>query len=205
LHEDDEAEEERKQKLKRTLEQEAMAKGWQEMPLLFDIMDNDNSGTIDRKELTTTMSGLIKDNGLNVSIGDCHAIMSEVDLNRDNQLDRREFGCFLSRFSLAADLSLAEVTYYLKKQNEELEAQRKRSALDIHSLEKGWADMPRLFALWDKDSDGTLSREEIALGINRWRSIHREECKITLAECLQLMDEVDVDGNRTLDQMEFGK
>ena len=204
IHEDKE-EEERKQKLRRTLEQEAMAKGWQEMPVLFDIMDSDNSGTIDRKELTKNISGLIKDNGLNLSIGDCHAIMSEIDLHRDNQLDRREFGCFLSRFSLAADLSLAEVTYYLKKQNEELEAQRKRSALEIHSLEKGWADMPRLFALWDKDSDGTLSREEIALGINRWRSIHREECKITLAECLQLMDEVDVDGNRTLDQMEFGK
>ena len=192
------------QRKRQTLDQEAMAKGWQEMPLLFDTMDTDNSGTIDRKELAASMTRLIKDNGLNFSVENCHAIMTEVDLNRDNQLDRREFGCFLSRFSLAADLSLAEVTYYLKEQNEGIE-KRKRSSVEVDSLEKGWADMPRLFALWDKDGDGKLNREEIAMGINRWRTLHRGECKVTLAECLQLMDEVDVDGNRTLDKMEFGK
>ena len=76
--------------------------------------------------------------------------------------------------------------------------------MDVHALEKGWADMPKLFALWDKDGDGHLDREEIAMGINRWRNTHRDECKISLAECLMLMDEVDVDGNRVLDKMEFG-
>ena len=186
--------------------EEAMAKGWQQMPLLFDIIDRDNSGTIDRAELAASMSKLIRDNGLKFTVQECQEIFMDVDLNRDNVLDRREFGCFLSRFSAQADISLDEVTYYLKKQSEEREqrSQQERSSMDVHALEKGWADMPKLFALWDKDGDGHLDREEIAMGINRWRNTHRDECKISLAECLMLMDEVDVDGNRVLDKMEFG-
>ena len=78
--------------------EEAMAKGWQQMPLLFDIMDRDNSGTIDRAELAASMSKLIRDNGLKFTVQECQEIFMDVDLNRDNVLDRREFGCFLSRF-----------------------------------------------------------------------------------------------------------
>jgi Ca2+-binding EF-hand superfamily protein len=191
---------------KRSLrKEEGMAKGWQQMPLLFDVMDRDNSGTIDRAELASSMARLIQDNGLKFSVQECHDIFSDVDLNRDNVLDRREFGCFLSRFSAEADITLDEVTYYLQKQSEEqAEPSQERTSMDVNALETGWSNMPKLFAMWDKDGDGLLNREEIAMGINQWRNTHRDECKISLAECLMLMDEVDVDGNRALDKMEFG-
>lgn len=180
--------------------------GWSMMNGLFDTWDVDNSGSIDRHELSSGMGRLIRENGLDEHItgDDVLRIMREVDLDDDEHLDRREFACFLSRLSVAADISLDGITHALMAQRE-VEAQRQleRFERECASLERAWVDIPRVFAAWDADGDGYVDREEVALAANRYlcsTSIR----KVTLEECLQLMDEVDENGDRVLDAMEFG-
>lgn len=187
-----------------SLDAVAQHEGWKMMPLLFDTWDLDNSGTIDRFELTRGMKELIKDHGLSITTEDVLQIMTEVDLNDDDQLDRREFGCFLSRIAAASGKSLDSITYPLLKQRQErVKENLERFKRESSSLERAWTDIPRLFSIWDFDKDGKIDREEVAVAVNKYLRSNGN-VKVTLQQCLVLMDEVDMTGERVLDIKEFG-
>jgi len=168
----------------------AVDKGLQNLPTLFAAWDKDGGGTLDREEIQVGIDRLIDHYQLKMSQYEVSDIMDTVDINFDGQLDKMEFGCFLSRFATSSGMTLNDVTTYLIKSHEHI------------SNEKGWRDMPKLFEVWDGDKSGSLDRVEIAIGIQNFLT-KSEGCEVTLIQCLQIMDEVDDDGNRELCQMEF--
>ena len=62
--------------------------GWKMMPLLFDEFDRDQSGSVSREELVSGIGGLIEQGGLNCDLSMVYEIMSEVDEDNDEVLDR---------------------------------------------------------------------------------------------------------------------
>lgn len=174
--------------------------GWKMMPFIFDIFDADSDGTVDRSELLNGMERMIgAESGFSISLSDVERIMGEIDLDNDHVLDRREFGCFLSRVARDARVSVEAITSSLVRFKEK-EAQQ----LYVQSCARAWRKLPALFSAWDFDGSGTIEGDELVLGVRNFIVNNKDvTSKLTLAECLQLMHEVDENDDKVLDRREF--
>ena len=99
---------------------------------LFEIMDEDNSGTIDPFEL---LSGLrkyaaVKNNELETR--KCFNIIQEVDNNGDRVLTLREFCLFVIRFSKDLNVPIYDFVYFMVN----LLAEKQASGITLFSPKK---------------------------------------------------------------------
>ena len=175
-------------------EMDLALEGWKMMPYLFSVFDTDNDGSIDRNELVENMGLLVNELGLDMTLADVWAIFGEVDKNDSHDLDRHEFGYFLSEFAKRGNVTVEEVTFYLSKLHKE-----GRSKQIISKSLSGWDNMEQLFRRWDSDDDGHIDRRELGIGM----SFFRHKCALSPIEYLKIMDEVDDNRDGVLDRREF--
>ena len=175
-------------------EMDLAVEGWKMMPYLFNVFDADNYGSIDRNELVENMGLLVKELGLDMTLPDVWEIFSEVDKNDSQDLDRHEFGYFLSEFAKRGNVTVEEVTFYLSKLHKE-----GRSSQIINKSLRGWDNMEKLFQRWDSDNDGHIDRRELGIGLSSFR----HKCALSPIEYLKIMDEVDDNRDGVLDRREF--
>ena len=163
--------------------------GWKMMPQLFKLFDDDNDGNIDRHELVEHMESLIQELGLDMTVNDIWAIFDSVDENHSRDLDRHEFGFFLSAFAKQGNVTVAEVNFYLSKVKEEGGSSRSHT----------WTDMEELFEAWDTDDDDHIDRREIFMRL----SLFRKQNSLSAVEFIKIMNEVDGNQDGVLERSEF--
>jgi len=168
--------------------------GWKMMPYLFSVFDTDNNGTINRRELVENMGVLVKEIGLNMTLTEVWSIFGEVDDDDSHDLDRHEFGFFLSEFAKRGNVTVEEVTFYLSKLHK-----KGRSSEMLNKSLRGWDDMEQLFKRWDLDGDGYIDRRELGIGM----SFFRHKCALSSIEYLKIMEEVDENKDGVLDRREM--
>ena len=154
------------------------------MPFLFDMLDVDNSGTLDRAEVILGCVRKIRDKGLPITeqhIKDIEQFMAESDVNGDNQLDRSEFGTFLLRLASLMGMSLERVATSLIDDTQ-------------HFKTLGWDLVPILFDQFDADQSGTISRHEISIALRSF------DINATFSQLMSMMTEVDRNKDSELDQ-----
>ena len=78
------------------------------LPELFSTFDTDESASLDRSELMQVMQRLILVESLTITQGEIMDIFAEVD-DGNEELDIREFSCFLLKFSEVSMLPLDEI------------------------------------------------------------------------------------------------
>lgn len=154
------------------------------MPFLFDMLDVDNSGTLDRAEVILGCVRKIRDKGLPITeqhVKDIEKFMAESDVNGDNQLDRSEFGTFLLRLASLMGMSLERVATSLIDDTQ-------------HFKTLGWDLVPILFGQFDADQSGTICRHEISIALRSF------DINATFSQLMSMMTEVDRNNDSELDQ-----
>lgn len=154
------------------------------MPFLFDILDVDNLGTLDRAEVILGCVRKIRDRGLPITeqhVKDIEQFMAESDVNGDNHLDRSEFGTFLLRLASLMGMSLESVATSLIDDTQ-------------HFKTLGWDLVPILSHQFDADESGTISRHEISIALRSF------DINATFSQLMSMMAEVDRNNDSELDQ-----
>uniref|UniRef100_A0A7S1Y6T5 EF-hand domain-containing protein n=1 Tax=Grammatophora oceanica TaxID=210454 RepID=A0A7S1Y6T5_9STRA len=185
------------------------------MELLFGMLDQDKSGTIDARELADALRRRNADLGFSESIERSVSFVAAFDEDGDSKLSFGEFKEFLETVLEAIGVTFHELAEFLILQNlfsedpdpvEELVG--KLAETEINEAVKEESEMfraledPRmvnLFALFDKDGSGEVDFPEVALGLYQLTE-NMEDAAKTAITVLLMMDEEDT---RTLDYPEF--
>lgn len=186
----------------------------EKMDLLYNLLDKDQSGTIDAKELA---GGLRKRNE-GLSFGD--AIQKSVEMiaiydeDGDAELDRDEFRHFVERMVSELNATVDEFCEFLVYQilfstgDEDVEDDVDVSQLKNEIQERGQLldalsdpRMMSLFVLFDKDGDQAVSFKEVACGLYHLTNSMEESAKATTGLLLMM----DKDDKRVLVYEQFAK
>jgi len=185
------------------------------LELLFGMLDQDKSGTIDARELADALRRRNADLGFSESIERSVSFVAAFDEDGDSKLSFGEFKEFLETVLEAIGVTFHELAEFLILQNlfsedpdpvEELVG--KLAETEINEAVKEESEMfraledPRmvnLFALFDKDGSGEVDFPEVALGLYQLTE-NMEDAAKTAITVLLMMDEEDT---RTLDYPEF--
>ena len=167
------------------------------MPFLFDMLDIDNDGCLDRNEVVVGVTRMIKDCNVSIrneskylqSIG---LLMNKVDSDKDGKLDRREFGKFLYELSVSLGMTLDVLAQHL------IETHGLQNKTQTQYDADTWSKVPDLFDKWDRNSNNEVSRHELAVAMRKV-----EQNKLSYTEIMSIFDENDHDGNSVLDFPEF--
>ena len=166
--------------------------GWKMMPQLFRIFDTDHDGSIHRKELVEHMGMLVQELGLNMTLADIWSIFDSVDSDDSHDLDRHEFGYFLSAFAKQGNVTVEEVTFYLSRL-------QKKGRMSISKSSRRWGDVEQLFERWDVDNDGYIDRSELFTRLSSFR----KQCSLSGVEFMKIIHDVDENLDSKLDRREM--
>jgi EF-hand domain pair len=83
------------------------------LPQLFEILDEDNSGTIDPFELLKGLRQYTAAKGGQLEARKCFNILDEVDSNKDHVLTLREFCIFICKLTNAMDVSVYDFVRFM--------------------------------------------------------------------------------------------
>lgn len=186
----------------------------EKMDLLYNLLDKDQSGTIDAKELA---DGLRKRNdGLTFSdaIQKSIEMIAIYDEDGDAELDREEFRHFVERMVSELNATIDEFCEFLVYQilfsDKEEEAadgvdknQLKDEVRERGQLLDALSDprMMSLFVLFDRDGDSAVSFKEVACGLYHLTKSMEESAKATTGLLLMM----DKDDKRKLVYEQFAK
>lgn len=173
-------------------EMDLALEGWKMMPHLFRVFDSDHDGSINRKELVDNMGMLVQELGLDMTLADIWSIFDSVDSDDSHDLDRHEFGYFLSAFAKQGNVTVEEVTFYLSQL-------QKKGRMSISTSSHRWGDVEQLFARWDVDNDGYIDRVELFTRLSSFR----KQCSLSGVEFMKIMNEVDDNMDSKLDRREM--
>ena len=166
--------------------------GWKMMPQLFRLFDTDHDGSIHRKELVEHMGILVQELGLTLTLADIWSIFDSVDSDDSHDLDRHEFGYFLSAFAKQANVTVEEVTFCLSRL-------QKKGHMSISKSSRRWGDVEQLFERWDADNDGYIDRFELFTRLSSFR----KQCSLSSVEFMRIMHGVDENLDSKLDRREM--
>ena len=166
--------------------------GWKMMPQLFRLFDSDHDGSINRRELVEHMGMLVQELGLDMTLADIWSIFDSVDSDDSHDLDRHEFGYFLSAFAKQGNVTVEEVTFYLSRL-------QKKGGMSISRSSRRWGDVEQLFERWDVDNDGYINRSELFTRLSSFR----RQCSLSDVEFMKIMHEVDENLDTKLDRREM--
>jgi Ca2+-binding EF-hand superfamily protein len=89
------------------------ADGWSLMPALFELMDVNNSGSLDREEILLGLRLYCNSKRIVPNDQEILRIFSDVDLNNDYVLDAREFSVFMAKFCNSISVRMEEVASFI--------------------------------------------------------------------------------------------
>jgi hypothetical protein len=99
---------------------------------LFEILDEDNSGTIDPFELLNGLRKYAAHKNSDLETRKCFNIIQEVDKNGDRVLTLREFCLFINRFSKELNVPVYDFVYFMV----DLLAEKQTSGIALFSSKK---------------------------------------------------------------------
>ncbi|TLD27264.1 hypothetical protein PspLS_04927 [Pyricularia sp. CBS 133598] len=137
---------------------------------VFDLIDKDGTGAISASEFAEAMESL----GLSSSAAEAQEIISEIDQNKDGQIDFHEFLRVMSHPETHDALNPNERKHDSKKDERELLA---------------------AFKVFDSDGSGSISPEELRHALR--------PLGYTPAEIDEMIAHADLDGNGSIDYQEF--
>ena len=184
-------------------------RGWDQMHNLFDLLDLDNSGCLDRNEIAACVKAFRrKVVDVKVSLAECLELLDGICPEDDDSLDRNEFAVFMSRFSLVTGVPLDELTGFLLNLAEKVaeahennvQVQRHQAGADTEEYNVAFKHLPELFSTFDADGSGALDKSELMHVMHRLILV--ESLTVTQGENMDIFAEVD-DGNQELDIREF--
>ena len=148
-------------------------KGFDDMHLLFDLIDLNNDGTLQADEISYAIEPLFDRISLSTSASDakigqqeCMELMHDISddngrrLNTpSNGLNRSGFGIYLSRISLVLGLSLEFITASLledaqlrhAEHDEDVKEFRQKNGMETEEYRVAFKHISELFDLWDAD------------------------------------------------------
>lgn len=142
-------------------------KGFDEMHLLFDLIDLNNDGTLQADEISYAIEPLFDRISLSTSAPDakigqqeCMELMHDISGDAtSNGLTRSGFGIFLSRLSLVLGLSLEFITASLLEDaqlrhaeyDEDIKELRQKNGMETEEYRVAFKHISELFDLWDAD------------------------------------------------------
>ena len=184
-------------------------RGWDQMHTLFDLLDLDNSGCLDRNEITACIKAFRrKVVDVKISLTECLELLDDICPEEDDSLDRNEFAVFMSRFSLVTGVPLDELTGFLlnlaekvaEAHEKDVQVQRHQAGADTEEYNVAFRCLPELFSTFDTDGSGALDKTELMHVMHRLILV--ESLTVTQGEIMDIFAEVD-DGNQELDIREF--
>ena len=184
-------------------------RGWDQMHNLFDLLDLDNSGCLDRNEIAACVKAFRrKVVDVKVSLAECLELLDDICPEDDDSLDRNEFAVFMSRFSLVTGVPLDELTGFLLNLAEKVslaheknvQVQRHQAGADTEEYNVAFKHLPELFSTFDTDGSGALDKKELTNVMHRLILV--ESLTVTQSEVMDIFADVD-DGNQELDIREF--
>lgn len=173
----------------------ALKLNWMDMRQVFDRLDEDGSGLLDRTEFSRVASVV---GGLTSS--DAHTLFTALDANGSGSVDYRELSRVVDPGTLAAQNKHAlrkdiQRTHSRVLGMIELEMGDGDSVVEQirHALYRERARVVDLFREWDEDSSGTVDRREFfvamaLLGLT-----------VTRGQSNELFDSLDLNGNGSID------
>ncbi|KAK7841608.1 calcium-dependent protein kinase 29 [Quercus suber] len=147
---------------------------------MFNNMDTDKSGTITLEELKIGLTRL----GSRLSETEIKQLMDAADVDKNGTIDYSEF-------------ITATMHRHKLEREEHLHKAFKMTAAENLLEEEEIKGLKQMFNNMDTDKSGTITLEELKIGLTRLGS------KLTETEIKQLMDAADVDKNGTIDYSEF--
>lgn len=190
----------------------------QKMQMLFQLVDADQDGKIDARELAGAIRRRNADLSFSESIERAISFVAAFDDDHDARLDINEFKVFLNTFAETMEASFHEVSEFLILQNMFSESGNTEGEEIAGELVEGVIDeavkdqeiiydamsdprMVALFALFDKDGTGDITFNEAAVGL--WQlTDNMEESAKAAVNVLLMMSE---DDDRTLDYEGFSQ
>ncbi|XP_028058570.1 putative calmodulin-3 [Camellia sinensis] len=142
----------------------------------FSLFDKDGDGCITTKELGTVMRSL----GQNPTEAELQDMINEVDADGNGTIDFPEFLNLMAR----------------KMKDTDSEEELKETMAD-QLTDDQISEFKEAFSLFDKDGDGCITTKELGTVM---RSLGQNP---TEAELQDMINEVDADGNGTIDFPEF--
>ncbi|AEC09928.1 Calmodulin-like protein 12 [Arabidopsis thaliana] len=142
----------------------------------FRLFDKNGDGSITKKELGTMMRSI----GEKPTKADLQDLMNEADLDGDGTIDFPEFLCVMA-----------------KNQGHDQAPRHTKKTMADKLTDDQITEYRESFRLFDKNGDGSITKKELrtvmfSLGKNR-----------TKADLQDMMNEVDLDGDGTIDFPEF--
>lgn len=154
---------------------ESLKKNGLSINKLFDHLDANRDGSVDREEFVNSMPIFMQIPG--VDMRDYAIIFNALDINNDGVLSLNEFGMFLEGAKLDQIQRIREI--------------------DPKIIEDMNNEVRQLFATFDQNKDGFITADEIKLAM---LAIGRN---VTMEEAQAIIRSVDSNGDGRLDQREF--
>lgn len=185
---------------------------------LFDLLDTDESGQIDARELADGLRRIDEDLAFRESLEGAVNAVAKFDTDADASLDKDEFKSFLDSLLSAMGCSfhdLAEIiimqVVFSESGNDILEdavgeiakPEIDETVKSVEEYNNALVDkrMVTLFKLFDVNGDGEVDFKEVALGLFRITEDMEDSTKAAVSALLMFDDEQ----KRTLDYPQFTK
>ena len=190
----------------------------EKLALLFVLMDQDRSGTIDARELAAALRRRRADLSFNDSLDRAMQLVAIFDADGDQRLDLHEFQNLVytmleelgTTFHEFAEFLVLQILY---SDSGNTDAEDLAGKLAQAEIDQGVQDRQRfmellvdprmleLFMLFDKDESGALSFKEVAIGLYQLS----QDMEGSAKAAIELLLALDEDGSRTLDYEQFAR
>ena len=142
---------------------------------LFEFLDANRDGVVDRDEFVNSMPVFMENSGIDMR--DYAIIFTALDMNNDHVLSLNELGMFI--------------------EGAKLDKIQRISAIDPKLVDEMTNEVRQLFTVFDENRDGFITADEIKKAM---MAIGRN---ISMEEAQNIIRTVDQNGDGRLDQREF--
>lgn len=142
---------------------------------LFESLDLNKDGAVDNTEFVTMMSSSLPEIGLSMS--DYAFVFTALDVNHDGTLSLNEFGMFI--------------------EGAKLDKMQRMNSLDPRLIQDMQREIDILFQQFDINNDGKVSADELMIAMRGLKQV------INIEQAQQMIRQVDVDGDGSINRKEF--